>query len=318
MKIKKIAAGMAAATIAATMMALPTSAANKTYKAGIFFQTSEWCYRDSVKDPTDIKDEAKKSTFPSAGVGCYGDGGIDTKAQFSDVTLAGDGVYTVSLNKCSGKVTAQAKKNDDGTTTMGSVWGLNNKGCTFKMLGIATNMVCTENDDGDYANEDGSAHVGSKNIKVTNATVTIGSKSYTSKNLKAKSDNEWATFCAINEYNDEAADKTYIGTTAKNITMPSENQKIVIKFTVSGMGYKKASSSSSNSNKGTNSGSNSNSSTNNTSNNTNGSTNNTNNSNSSVNGTSSNKTSANTGVAANLALAGIALAGATLVITKKK
>lgn len=220
--MSKILSCCSAAAIATTIVAstgLTASAATaKSYKAGVFFQTSEYCYRDSIMSLDKIKDEAKAATFPNKGVGCYGDGGIDDKASFKDVDFTRNGTYTISLDKCSGTVTKQAKTNDDGTTTLGNTWGMNNKGVSFIMLGIATNVPCTFDDDDNCL-------INGKKVTVTNVKVTIGKKTYkTISSVVGKADNEYATFTIINKYSKINELGTY--------TMPGENDKMSITFTI--------------------------------------------------------------------------------------
>ncbi len=225
MKLRKIFAGMAASAIAMTAFAMSASALDSAFNAGVCFQSSDWTHRNSNdKSSTVGTIDGSVSYFPSKAVGVNGDGGLDTAVAISDAQIQYDGTYTVSI-AASGTVNDAAKTNNDGSTTLGNGWALNNTDVYFQLLSVGTDLVLDDKPE----NTDDVPMYKDTEIKISNVTASWGSNSYTFDDVYAKGDSETLTFCLINAYDDgEDAAKEY--------AMPAEGDTISITFTISGLG----------------------------------------------------------------------------------
>lgn len=233
MKLKKIFAGMAASAIAATMISAVSASADS---AGIFFQTDKYTYRDTYG--TDHSAEAANASFPNAAVGVSGGGyGFDDAFVCTDVTIDGDNTYTVSCAG-SGTITVGAEDLGDGVTREGSKWSMqgvtepNDAGefvfgdaiSKFNMLGVTTDIPCEFDDDGN-------ALVNGNIVKAENATITIGSKEYTMDLLPANTESDYLTLLIVNTYAKDADNLLAVD----DVTTPGEGEDITVTFTLTGL-----------------------------------------------------------------------------------
>jgi hypothetical protein len=329
MKLKKIFAGMAASAIAMTtfaMTATEASALDTAGNAGVAFQTHEtWNYRDAYG--TD-----GEAVFPAAIVGVQGGAyGFDTSVSCGDTTIQYDGTYTVSI-ATSG--TINEKTDEDGwfineektLTREGSAWSMikNTEPATsedsdadassltqdqvewtdgkvtdvFNMLLVTTDIPCEYNDD-DKPEIDGTE------IKVTDLKVDMAGTEYTSNDVMFKSDAETLTIAVINAYGDSSIDASAI---------PTSDGTISITFTVSGLG-EDPNANSSTADTSSSSGSTSSSSSTSKSSTTKSSTTSTS---TTTSTTSDDTANAEAGASAGIALALAAVAGAAIVVSRRK
>lgn len=230
MKLRKIFAGMAASAIAMSMFAVSASALDQAFNAGICFQTSSWTYRNAVDKEANL---GAQGYFPTAEVGCNGDGGFDTAVAIEDVQIQYDGTYTVSL-AANGTVNDSPKETTDKatgevTSTLGNGWGINGDGEVFNMLLIGTDLLVDE-----VSDETGHAIVNGQEVICSDITASWGSNTYTLPDAYAKADNAYATFAIINSYdNSDFADALL---QQDSVVMPAEGEIITITFTISGLG----------------------------------------------------------------------------------
>ena len=325
MKLRKIFAGMAASAIAMSTMSIAASADSANlaapFKAGVCYQTNQWDFRNSNDKAKTIGNDG---CFPYQGIGVGGTLGFDTNVSISDTEIQYDGTYTVSIGTSGTLTGLQA---DDGTT-YDVEWQLNDpapedgsaEAERFNLLSIGTDL---ELDDKPSKTDD-VATVNGAQLSFSDVTAEWGGNSY-SFDAYAKGDAAVLTICLVNSYDDD-------GELAKTLTMPSRGDTITVTFTISGLGAdpnaaggegegsgngdtnssqtgadNSSSKKSDDSSKGTTSTAGTTKTTT-----TGGGT-------AAATGTSdATDTTAATGATAGLVFAGIALAGAAVVVTKRK
>lgn len=230
MKLRKIFAGMAASAIAMSTMSIAASADSANlaapFKAGVCYQTNQWDFRDSCDKEKNIgKDEA---TFPNTSIGVSGALGYDSSVSVSDVEIQYDGTYTVSIGTSGTLTGLQA---DDGTT-YDLDWQLNDpapedgsaEAERFNLLSIGTDLVLDDKPN----KTDDVATVNGAQLSFSDVTAEWGGNSY-SFDAYAKGDAAVLTICLVNSYDDD-------GALAKTLTMPSRGDTITVTFTISGLG----------------------------------------------------------------------------------
>lgn len=347
MKMRKIFAGMAASAIALSAFAMSASALDAPANAGIAFQMNDtWNYRDLAGT------DGSRAVFPQQEVAIQGGAyGISTDVAISDVSIQYDGTYTVSI-ATSGTITeAHPDKtgtdngfivNEDlGLTRQGSKWSMlhnwdsdpNASGDDSKeitqeeyiaslipgkdaskinMLCIATDIPCEYNDDDQPV-------VNGEVVKVTDIKVDICGTSYEAAgDVYYKSDTDYLAIALINTYGDSTIDAA---------AMPTEDGTITATFTIEGLGKDPnaggdsstadSATSSTTSSGSSNSGTNNN---NNTNKNNNGGTTASKAPTTSATDSKPSDATANAeaGAPAGIALALAAVAGAAIVVSRKK
>lgn len=223
MKLRKIFAGMSALAVAS---ALTMSAS--AFNAGIFFQTSDWVFRDGYDGSGD------DGKFPSQSIGVYGDNGYDDTVSFTDAEITEDGHVKLTMDKCSGAVTKGVTKVDrktkEETDTTGMEWGLDADGTIFNMLGVTTDLAGFEIVEAETEGDPATVTYEGRDLKFENATLTIGSQTFNVGELRVKADNtDNLTMMIINVY-DKPEETNLIG----DYTMPVEGDTITLEFDVTG------------------------------------------------------------------------------------
>ncbi len=227
MKLRKIFAGMAASAIAMSTMAVVASAdANleAPFNAGVCFQTNQWDFRDSIDKSKQVGDT--EARFPGQAVGVSGGLGFDSNISVSDVQIQYDGTYTVSID-ASGTLTGLQA--DDGTT-YDLEWQLNDPANEetpdderFNILSVGTDLVLDDKpkNTGDVATINGSQ------LSFTDCVAEWGGNSFPCE-AYAKGDASYLTICFSNAYDDFNV--------IENSQMPARGDVITLKFTISGLG----------------------------------------------------------------------------------
>ncbi|MCD8094585.1 MAG: hypothetical protein LUE12_00400 [Ruminococcus sp.] len=325
MKIKKIFAGMAASAIAMSTFAMTAtteaSALDTAGNAGIAFQTNTtWNYRDIYGTDGDY------AVFPQTQVGIQGGAyGFDTDVECGDTTIQYDGTYTVSIATSGtldeqGSATGWADSEDSSLTREGSTWSMlyntepandtytewetGGETDKFNMLIVTTDIECTY--------EDGVAYVDGEEITVTDLVVDMCGTEYTADTVYMKDDLDTLGIAVINAYGDSSIDAD---------ALPTEDGTITITFTISGLGEDPDADSSDEDSSDEDS---SEDSSEDTTSSTSSTTTTTTTTSSSASTTTSDATSddttesAESGAPARVALALAAVAGAALVVTRRK
>ncbi|MBQ7070660.1 MAG: hypothetical protein IJM87_05200 [Ruminococcus sp.] len=247
MKLKRVIAGMAVSTIAASMFAVTASA----YNFGIFFQTNgTWNYRN-VYGGTDDGAVA----FPDHSVGVQGGAGFDTNVDFGDLEITADGTYTLTM-PCKGKMNDRIDEEiygPEGDRVKDAlVWTMaenyapdaDNPGqavvsaTTDKMnlLGITTDMPFEAEEQEDGTNK---FYVDGKEVKITDVTVSFGGESYTLDEIYGDTEGETLNFNFINDWM-KKKDKTALIEAGKlfdtaNFAIPGADDTLSISFTITGL-----------------------------------------------------------------------------------
>lgn len=340
MKLKKIFAGMAASAIAMTtfaMTATTASALDNAGNAGIAFQMAETYNFRNVYGDGDTA-----ATFPGVAVGVQGAAyGLDTNVACGDTTIQYDGTYTVSI-ATSGTINQAPDNTKDwfineekGITREGSPWSMlgnynpkatddsaeltqdqiewemNGLSSQFNHLLVTTDIPCEYNDDNQPV-------VNGEVVKVTDITVDMCGTTYTGDVGVYKTDTDTLTIALINNYADDAA--AGVGSVIDPTAMPAADGTITATFTISGLGADPNAATESSSTASTAS----TASTTSTSNNTNksGGTSTTTSKTTTTSTTTSvasDKTeNAPAGAPAGIALALAAVAGAAIVVSRRK
>ena len=247
MKLKRVIAGMAASTIAASMFAVTASA----YNFGIFFQTNgTWNYRN-VYGGTDDGAVA----FPDHAVGVQGGAGFDTNVDFGDLELTADGTYTLTM-PCKGKMNDRINEEIYGPEgdrlEDALVWTIpenyapnaDNPGevvvgaTTDKMnlLGITTDMPFEYEEQEDGTNK---FFVDGKEVKITDVTVSFGGESYTLDEIYGDTEGDTLNFNFINDWM-KKKDKTALIEAGKlfdtaNFAIPGADDTLSLEFTITGL-----------------------------------------------------------------------------------
>ena len=342
MKLKKVFAGMAASAIAMSVCAMTSattaSALDTEGHAGIAFQTNTtWNFRDLFgTEGTDV--------FPAAKVGVQGGAYGNGSVECSDTTIQYDGTYTVSI-ATSGKIEEantdkadnekgfylneentltrkdspwsmlcnyEAAESDNSDLTQDQIeWVEGGKTDKFNMLSITTDIPCEYNDD-DKPEINGTV------VEVSDITVDMCGTQYTATgdDVKYKSDVDTLAVALINTYGDSTIDPA---------AMPASDGTITVTFTVKGLGEdpNKGGDSSSEGGNSSNTSSTSSGSTSSTKGGSKGGSGSTSKASTTSTTTSSaaesDKTAnAEAGAPAGIALALAAVAGAAVVVSRKK
>ena len=344
MKMRKIFAGMAASAIALSAFAMSASALDTAGNAGIAFQMEgTWNYRDLAGT------DGTRAVFPQQEVAIQGGAyGISTDVAVSDVSIQYDGTYTVSIGT-SGTI-AEAYPDNDGFTVNADL-GLTRQGSKWSMLHnwdsdpnasstddskeitqeeyIASlvpgkdapkiNMLCIATDIPCEYNDDDQPVINGEVVKVTDIKVDICGTSYEAAgDVYYKSDTDYLAIALINTYGDSTIDAA---------AMPTEDGTITATFTIEGLGKDPnaggdssaadSATSSTTSSGSSNSGTNNN---NNTNKNNNGGTTASKAPTTSATDSKPSDATANAeaGAPAGIALALAAVAGAAIVVSRKK
>lgn len=248
MKLRKVLVGMAAATLTTTMFAASASA----YNAGIFFQTNDtWNYRNVYGSNDD-----GAIAFPDKKVGVQGAAGtIDGNVAFGDVEITADGTYQVTM-PCKGKITEgideavygpegdrvedalawNMKENYTPDTDNPGTAVVSNTTSKINLLGITTDMPFEVEEDDEGNNH---FYVDGKEIKVTNVTVSYGGESYHLDEVSGDTEGETLNFNIINDWM-KKKDKTALIEAGKlidtaNFAIPGADDTLTIEFTISGL-----------------------------------------------------------------------------------
>lgn len=348
MKLRKVLIGMAAATLTTTMFAASASA----YNAGIFFQTNDtWNYRNVYGSNDD-----GAIAFPDKKVGVQGAAGtIDGNVAFGDVEITADGTYQVTM-PCKGKITEgideavygpegdrvedalawNMKENYTPDTDNPGTAVVSNTTSKINLLGITTDMPFEVEEDDEGNNH---FYVDGKEIKVTNVTVSFGGESYHLDEIYGDTEGETLNFNFVNDWM-KKKDKTALIEAGKlfdtaNFAIPGADDTLTIEFTISGLSEggseggdpaSSAPSGDSSTKPGDSSTKSGDSSTKAADSSKAGSTSTTSKAAGTANatgtaaggGSDATDSTAATGATAGLVFAGIALAGAALVVTKRK
>lgn len=343
MKMRKIFAGMAASAIALSAFAMSASALDTAGNAGITFEMADnWNYR-SLPGTGNARGE-----FPMQEVAIQGGAyGVSTDVAISDTQIQYDGTYTVSIGT-SGTITEAypdqtgfTVNEELGLTRQGAKWSMlhnwdsdpnasgdDSKEITqeeyiaslvpgkdakqFNMLLVATDIPCEYNDDDQPV-------VNGEVVKVTDIKVDICGTSYEAAgDVYYKSDTDYLAIALINTYGDSTIDAA---------AMPTEDGTITATFTIEGLGKDPnaggdsstadSATSSTTSSGSSNSGTNNN---NNTNKNNNGGTTASKAPTTSATDSKPSDATANAeaGAPAGIALALAAVAGAAIVVSRKK
>ncbi|MGN0634573.1 MAG: NPXTG-anchored protein [Oscillospiraceae bacterium] len=342
MKIKRIFAGMAASAIAMSAFAMTStvsaSAEPAVYNSGITFQTNTtWNFRD-------LPGTDGVNVFPAASVGVQGGGYGNGSVEVSDTQIQYDGTYTISIATSGTIFEANTDKagnekgftidEEKGLTRMNSPWSMLRayeaketeedvevtqdtiewvEGAVtdkFNMLCIATDIPCEYNDEDKPV-------VNGNVVEVSDIVVDMCGTEYTAVgDVYYKSDIDTVAVSLINTYGDSTIDAA---------ALPADDGTITVTFTIKGLAEAPAEESSaaeeskadSSSAASTNSTSNGGSTTSKSSG---GSTT----TSKAAAGTTTSKAasdateSTETGAAAGIALALAAVAGAAVVVSRKK
>lgn len=338
MKIKRIFAGMAASAIAmsafAMTSAVSSSAEGATYTSGITFQTNDtWNYRDFIGT-------GGQCDFPETKVGVQGGAYGIGSVECSDTTITEDGTYTISIATSGTLVEAMPGNEagftideEKGLTREGSAWSMlkntepkedqaedvtqdtiewedGKPTSKFNMLSICTDIPCEYNDEDKPV-------VNGNVVEISDIVVDMCGTEYTpTGDVFYKSDIDYVAVALINTYGESTIDPA---------ALPAEDGTITVTFTVKGLGSSEAGDSSSEAGESSAADSSSAASTNSTSNSTTTSkTSNTTNTNKTTSTATTSKAasdateSTETGAAAGIALALAAVAGAAVVVSRKK
>ncbi len=347
MKLRKVLIGMAAATLTTTMFAASASA----YNAGIYFQTNgTWNYRNVYGN-----NEDGAVAFPDKKVGVQGGAGFDGNVAFGDTEITADGTYQITM-PCKGKMSENIDESiygpegdriDDALVwTIGENYApdADNPGSVvtsattdkFNMIGITTDMPFEKEKDDEGNNH---FYVDGREIKVTNVTVSFGGESYHLDEVSGDTEGDTLNFNIINDWM-KKKDKTALIEAGKlidtaNFAIPGADDTITIEFTISGLSEggseggdpaSSAPSGDSSTKPGDSSTKSGDSSTKAADSSKAGSTSTTSKAAGTANatgtaaggGSDATDSTAATGATAGLVFAGIALAGAALVVTKRK
>ena len=228
MKLRKIFAGMSALAVASAL-----SLSASAFNAGLFFQTSDYVYRDGylTKGAETVDGE-----FPLQSIGIYGESGFDeADGTFEDAEITTDGHVTLKMNRCSGAVTKGVTKVDrktkEETDTTGMEWGIDAEGVVFNMLGVTTDLTGFEITESEEEGGPVTVTYNGNEVKFENATLTIGSQSFDIGELRCKSDNtDNLTMMAINLY--DKPETNLVG----DYTRPGADDTITLEFDVTGFG----------------------------------------------------------------------------------
>lgn len=247
MKLRKVLIGMAAATLTTTMFAASASA----YNAGIYFQTNgTWNYRNVYGN-----NEDGAVAFPDKKVGVQGGAGFDGNVAFGDTEITADGTYQITM-PCKGKMSENIDESiygpegdriDDALVwTIGENYApdAENPGSVvtsattdkFNLIGITTDMPYEVEEDDEGNNH---FYVDGKEIKVTNVTVSFGGESYHLDEVSGDTEGETLNFNIINDWM-KKKDKTALIEAGKlidtaNFAIPGADDTITIEFTISGL-----------------------------------------------------------------------------------
>ena len=241
MKLRKVFVGMAASSLAVSMFAMSASA----FKAGLYYQSDgTWDFRNAYAAAPE--DDLVKATFPNAGVGVQGGKyGIDTTVTFSDVDITEDGEYTVS-GKVSGTINEQIQVYDDGTERSGGAlnWSvaknfemengevIDGQAFTgFNLIGLTTDAENFEVDD------DGNVYLDGKKIKFSDVTIKYGANTYTVADPITDATSDSLNFTITNKWNKEYKDFVAGGQMIDHDTYaaPGADDVIELTFTVTGL-----------------------------------------------------------------------------------
>jgi len=247
MKLRKVLIGMAAATLTTTMFAASASA----YNAGIYFQTNgTWNYRNVYGN-----NEDGAVAFPDKKVGVQGGAGFDGNVAFGDTEITADGTYQITM-PCKGKMSENIDESiygpegdriDDALVwTIGENYApdAENPGSVvtsattdkFNLIGITTDMPYEVKEDDEGNNH---FYVDGKEIKVTNVTVSFGGESYHLDEVSGDTEGETLNFNIINDWM-KKKDKTALIEAGKlidtaNFAIPGADDTLTIEFTISGL-----------------------------------------------------------------------------------
>ena len=323
MKLRKIFAGMAASAIALSTMAVVASAD----QAGIAFQTDNYTARNEYGKEGWGPADGREAAFPNTIVGVQGGGyGYQDDVAFTDATINGDGTYKISM-PCSGVINVDIPVNDDGTKNEGDLlnWNLHcNYGKDDDGNTIETNptkgfnfIFITTDFDYDYDDDNEVALVNGNEVHCKNVKITYGGKTYELAEAPVNAELDYLGFQVFNVYNKEWTDQPAL-------EAPPADGTLDIEFTLeglsggSGSGDNNSSTANSSGSGNDSSSTSSTGSTTSTTGTTKTGTNNAGGTQAAAGGSDATDTQAATGATAGLVFAGIALAGAAVVITRRK
>lgn len=264
MKLKKVFAGMAASAIAMSVCAMTSatsaSALETAGTAGITFQTADtWNFRDLMGT------EGSTPAFPSALVGVQGGAYGNGSVECSDTSIQYDGTYTVSI-ATSGKI---VEANTDKESNKAGFYidedqTLTRKDCPWSMLcnyepaasessslsqdeivweegsskTTKFNMLCIDTDIPVTYNDDNQPEINGTVVEVSDIVVDMcGTKYEATGETFYKTDNKASTLAVsiINAYGDSTIDPA---------AMPTQDGTISVTFTIKGLGEAPSSSTS--------------------------------------------------------------------------